>query len=96
MAFDIKGLVKIANGPAFSDGALPRQLWWYASPDAQSSIRFADYFLNAINLIQVNDVLIITAATGGTPLVYLAYCNANNGTTIDITDGLQVTATDTD
>lgn len=96
MAFNMKGLQKIGDGAPFADGEMPKTFWHYTSPDAQTVIRVANYFLPAINLIKAQDLLWITAANGGTPLHYLAYCNSNTGTAIDITDGDQVAAADTD
>jgi hypothetical protein len=95
MPFILKNLMKIGDGAPLADGASPKSFWHYASADAMTVIDATDYFLPAINLLKVHDMLWITAATGGTPLHYFSYVNANNGTTIDITDGLQITATDT-
>jgi hypothetical protein len=96
MPFSIKGLAKIADLAPFADGAPPRTLWAYTSPDAMTTIRVADYFLPAVALLKLWDVLLIQAANGGTVTVHLSYVNANTGTAIDITDGTQVSATDTD
>lgn len=89
MAFSRDGLYQVGPG-----GNSPR-LWMYSSTDAFSTIRAADYFLGAINEISLNDVILVVSATGGTPVVTLTYCNANDGTTIDVVDGNTVSATDT-
>jgi hypothetical protein len=96
MAFTLKTLTKVADLGAWADGAAPKSLWYYSSADAIADINTADYFLPAINLLKLGDTLLIVGATGGTPLQYFAYVNANSGTAIDISDGLQITATDTD
>lgn len=96
MPFSIKGLQKLADGAPFADGAPPKSFWHYTSNDAMTTIRGADYFLSAINLLKLGDLLWITSANGSTPVHHLAYVNSNTGTAIDITDGLAITATDTD
>lgn len=96
MAFSIKGLMKIADLAPWADGAMPKTWWAYASPDAMTAIRVADYFLPAISLLKLGDVILVTAATGGTATFHFTYVNANTGTAIDVTDGTQISATDTD
>lgn len=91
MAFSRDGLARV--GTANSDAGA---LWIYKSTDTIATINTADYFLSAINEINLNDILFIVSSTGGTPVVSISYCNANDGSTIDIVDGLTVTATDTD
>ena len=89
MAFSIDGLYQIGPG-----GNAPR-LWMYSTTDAMTTVRAADYFLDVINQLQVNDVILTVTATGGTPAIYFTYVNANDGTTIDVVDGLVIPATDT-
>jgi len=90
MAFARSGLARVSG--ANSDAG---SLWMYSSTDAMTVIRAADYFLDAINEINVNDVIIVASATGGTPVLQFTYCNANDGTTIDVVDGLVIPSTDT-
>ena len=68
----------------------------YTSTDALTVIRVADYFLELINTLEVNDTILIVSASGGTPVLSLNYVNSNTGSAIDVTDGLVITATDTD
>lgn len=89
MAFARSGFYQIGPG-----GAGPR-LWMYNTADAIATVIAADYFLEAINELAVNDVLILVTSTGGTPAVTFSYVNENDGTTIDIVDGLLIPATDT-
>ena len=89
MAFSITGLYQIGPG-----GNNPR-LWMYSTTDAVATVIAADYFLDAINMLQVNDVIIMVTSTGGTPAVTFTYVNANDGTTIDVVDGLLIPSTDT-
>lgn len=90
MSFARSGLQRI--GGANSDAG---SLWMYASADAIATIIAADYFLDAINELNINDVLIVQSSTGGTPAVTFTYVNANDGSTIDVVNGLVIPATDT-
>ena len=89
MAFSRSGLARL--GTANSDAAA---LWMYKSTDAIGTINNADYFLSAINEINLNDVIIIISSSGGTPADTISYCKSNTGSSIDIVDGLLVPATD--
>lgn len=89
MAFSIDGLYQIGPG-----GNAPR-LWSYTTTDAIATVIAADYFLDVIGQLQVNDVLMVVSSTGGTPAVTFTYVNANDGTTIDVVNGLVIPATDT-
>ena len=89
MAFTQSTFYQIGPG-----GNGPR-LWIYNTPDAIATVVAADYFLPKINEIGLNDCIIVVSSTGGTPAVTLSYCNENDGTTIDMVDGLLIPATDT-
>ena len=80
-------------GPANSNAPV---LWMYSTADTIADVNTEDYFIDAIDDLQVNDVLIIASSTGGTPVLTINYVNQNDGTIIDITDGLVITATDSD
>ena len=67
----------------------------YTTTDAMTVVRAADYFLDAIAELDVNDVILVVSASGGTPNLYWTYVNANDGTTIDVVDGLLIPTTDT-
>lgn len=71
-------------------------LWLYQTADTIADVNTVDYFLSAINEINVNDVILVASSTGGTPVVTITYCNQNTGTVIDVVNGLTVTATDSD
>lgn len=89
MAFSLDGFYQIGpcgNGP---------RMWIYNTTDAVATVIAADYFLPAINELQVNDVILMVTSTGGTPAVTFTYVNANDGTTIDVVNGLVIPATDT-
>jgi hypothetical protein len=83
----IGGQSKAGNAPA---------IYTYSSTDAQSVIRVSGYFNSIASLLKVGDIIFCYSATGGTPVMSTAYVNSNTGTVVDITDGVTVTATDTD
>jgi hypothetical protein len=83
----IGGQSKSGNAPA---------IYSYSSTDAQSVIRVSGYFNSVASILKVGDIIFCYSATGGTPVMSTAYVNSNTGTVVDITDGVTVTATDTD
>ena len=66
----------------------------YTTADAMTVVRAADYFLDIIDILSVNDVILVVSASGGTPNLYWTYVNANDGTTVDVVDGLLIPTTD--
>lgn len=90
MAFTRSSLARL--GTANSDAGA---MWIYSTADAMTVVRAADYFLEAIDELKVNDVIVAITATGGTPNIYFTYVNANDGSTIDVVDGLLIPTTDT-
>lgn len=89
MAYSASGLTNLATASGVN-------LWNYTTADAIADVNTADYFLDAIDMIRANDVMIIVSSTGGTPVVSHAYCNSNTGTAIDIVNGVAITNTDSD
>ena len=83
----VGGQSKSGNAPA---------IYTYASADAQSVIRASGYFNAVASILKVGDLIFCFSATGGTPVMSTAYVNSNTGSVVDITDGVTVTATDTD
>lgn len=83
----VGGQSKAGNAPA---------IYTYSSTDAQSVIRASGYFNAVASILKVGDLIFCYSATGGTPVMSTAYVNSNTGTVVDITDGVTVTATDTD
>lgn len=92
MAFLRAGLARVSSS-ANTDAPT---VWAYTTADTIADVNTADYFLSAINEIALNDVIFVVSSSGGTPVISITYCNGNNGTVIDVVDGLTVTATDTD
>ena len=93
MAFSASGLNSV--GGQSKSGAAPA-IWTYTSTDAQSVIRASGYFNSVASVLKVGDIIFCYSATGGTPVMSTAYVNSNTGSVVDITDGVTVTATDTD
>ena len=87
MSFEINSFQQIGPG-----GSGPR-MWVYNSPDSISVITAANYFLPAISLIGLNDVIIVVSSTESMPQVNWTYCNENTGLVIDVVDGLVVPST---
>ena len=83
----IGGQSKAGNAPA---------IYSYASTDAQTVIRFTGYFNTIASILKVGDIIFCYSATGGTPVMSTAYVTSNASGVVDITDGVTVTATDTD
>jgi hypothetical protein len=93
MAFDSAGFNTI--GGQSKAGNAP-SIYTYASTDAQSVIRFLGYFNAVASILKVGDIIFCYSATGGTPVMSTCYVVSNTGTVVDITDGVVITATDTD
>jgi hypothetical protein len=83
----IGGQSKAGNAPA---------IYTYTSTDAQSVIRVSGYFNTIASILKVGDIVFCYSATGGTPVMSTAYVVSNASGVVDITDGVTVTATDTD
>lgn len=91
MAYDTKNPPMLfANGVG---GAA--RLWLYKSADPIATVNTANYITNGGTLgMKVGDpVLVIDTAT---PAVHIAFVNATGDGTTDLSDGLAITATDTD
>lgn len=91
MAYSSTGLN--AAGGQSKAGNAP-QLWTYSSADAIATVNTAGYFNSAASLLKVGDLIYVYDTAN--VLGHLVYVNANNGTTVDVTDGLAVTSTDSD
>ena len=89
MAYSASGLTSLASGSGVN-------LWHYTTTDTIATVNTAGYFNDAIGMIRSLDVIIAVTSTGGTPVVSLVYAKDVSSSAIDVTDGLTVTATDTD
>ena len=93
MAFSLTGFNPI--GGQSKSGNAPA-IFSYTSTDAQTAIRASGYFNTVASILKVGDIIFCYSATGGTPVMSTAYVNSNSAGVVDITDGVTVTATDTD
>ena len=93
MAYSATGLNTI--GGQSKAGTAP-QMWSYTTTDAIADVNTAGYFNSAASLLKVSDIIFCFTSSGGTPAMSIVWVNANSGTVVDVTDGLTVTATDTD
>ncbi len=91
MAFTQNSLQKVGGGLGGAN-----TLYIYSTEDADSLGRAADYFLSAIDQLEKNDVIISVCNTDGTSAVKIMYVVQKSATSIDVTDGTAVAATDTD
>lgn len=89
MAYSASGLTRLSGGSGVN-------LWHYTTTDTIATVNTAGYFNDAIGMIRSLDVIIAVTSTGGTPVVSLVYAKDVSSSAIDVTDGLTVTATDSD
>lgn len=89
MAFDSANLTRLAGASGVS-------LWHYTTTDTVATVNTAGYFNSVANMVKVNDVIIAVTSSGGTPAVSHIYVNSNDGSTVDVVDGVAVTSTDSD
>lgn len=83
MAFVRKNLTKIGGGNGGN------AMYHYTTTDAVGVYGVANYFNDAVDLLQVNDVIIViqtddTSATASS----LFYVKSNNGTNVDVAVGV--------
>ena len=88
MAFSRTGLSRTSS----SGNTSAPQSWNYTTLDAYSLVDDADYFLDAIREIHINDNITVASSTGTTAVVTQTYMAANDGTTCTIAAGVTVTA----
>jgi len=89
MAFTPASLTRLAGASGVS-------LWHYSTADAVGDVNTAGYFNSAANMLNVYDVIIAVTSVGGSVAVSHMYVNANNGSTVDVVDGVAITSTDSD
>ncbi len=68
----------------------------YSTTDAIADVNTSGYFNAIAPLLRVGDIIFVYSSTGGTPAMTIVWVNSNTGTVVDVTDGLTVTATDSD
>jgi hypothetical protein len=91
MAYSSTGLN--AAGGQSKAGNAP-QIWTYTSADAIATVNTAAYFNDASSLLKVGDIIFVYDSA--TPSMNIVYVLSNASGVVDVSDGLAVTATDTD
>ena len=85
--FTVYGAAKSGNAPS---------LYGYATADAIADVNTSGYFNDLADTLQVGDVILVRSSTGGTQALSWVYVASNASGVVDVTDGLTITATDTD
>jgi len=92
MSFSTTGFMTVAASKA---GNAP-SMHTYSTADAIADVNTSGYFNSIASLLKVGDVIFCYTSSGGTPAMSAVWVNSNTGTVVDVTDGLTVTATDSD
>ena len=92
MAFSTTGFSTIGASKA---GNSP-SVYSYATTDAIADVNTAGYFNTMSDTLSVGDMIIVRSSTGGTQVMSLVFVASNASGVVDVTDGLTVTATDSD
>lgn len=69
MAFDPTGLLSLGTGgsyPASNNSLRRAKIWHYISNDSLATISGANYFATVANQMQKGDIVLVSAAAGGT------------------------------
>lgn len=91
MAYSASGLNPI--GGQGKAGNAP-QVWSYTSADAIATVNTSGYFNNASDILTVRDIIFVVDSS--TPTTHIVSVLSNASGVVDVSDGLQVTETDTD
>tara|TARA_R110000765_G_scaffold65438_1_gene126948 strand:- start:140 stop:415 length:276 start_codon:yes stop_codon:yes gene_type:complete len=78
------------------DGTDAPKQFMYTSADTAATINTSGYFDDVADRVRVNDLITVVSSTGGTPVHSTVIVNSNTGGVVDVSDGLVITATDTD
>jgi hypothetical protein len=92
MAFDKTGFTTYG---AAKSGNAP-SLYGYSTADTIADVNTEGYFNTLSDTLQVGDVILCRTSTGGTQALSWVYVASNASGVVDVTDGLTITATDTD
>ena len=89
MAFTRNNLAQIGS----ANSNAPR-LWTYTSADAIATVNTAGYFNDASDELAVRDIIFVVDSS--TPTAHIVSVLSNASGVVDVSDGLQITETDTD
>jgi hypothetical protein len=70
-------------------------IYTYQTADAMSVVRASAYFNALATILRVGDIIFCYTATGGTPVMQIAYVISNSSGVVDVTDGTVIAATNT-
>jgi hypothetical protein len=68
----------------------------YVTTDTQATVNTVGYFNAIAAEVRVGDLIYAWTDSAGTPAGFFFAINQDNGTTVDVTDGLALGTTDTD
>ncbi len=71
-------------------------LYAYTTADAIADVNTSGYFNALANTLAVGDVIFARTSTGTTQVLSIVYVASNASGVVDVTDGLTITATDSD
>ena len=92
MAYSVTGFSTIAaskKGNSIS-------LYAYSTPDAIGDVNTSGYFNALADTLAVGDIIFTRTSTDGTIAMSIVYVASNASGVVDVTDGMTITATDTD
>lgn len=92
MAYSATGFATI--GASKAGNAV--SLYAYSTTDAIGDVNTSGYFNDLSDNLSVGDVILVRSSTGGTQALSLVYVASNASGVVDVTDGLTITATDSD
>ena len=71
-------------------------LYAYTTADAIGDVNTSGYFNALANTLAVGDIIFTRTSTDGTIAMSIVYVASNASGVVDVTDGLTITATDSD
>lgn len=92
MTFNRNNFAKMS---AHENSNIPR-LFGYSTTDLASEVQVAGYFDDLVNQVEVGDLIYAHVDTDGTPAFMLYPVVSNDGTTVDVSNGTAISATDSD
>ena len=81
---------------ADSLGTTSPKIWLYASTDAATAVRVSGYITNGYNLGMRAGDFVFSVKTDASPISMQVHIVNVSGTTVDLSDGTAITATNTD
>lgn len=74
-----------------------RKVWMYVDTDAIATVRVSGYFTNGYTLgMRAGDIILVVDSDASPISAQICVVNEASTTTVDISDGTAITATDSD